>query len=328
MTSEADTRIPVTVVTGALGAGKTTLLNHMLTQTHDRRLAVIVNEFGDAGIDGDLIDSGAEELIELSSGCICCVVRGDLIRTLRELARRDPAPDGVLIETTGLANPSPVIQTFSADQILAAHYRLDSVVTLVDALHIIGQLDDSEDAADQIALADLLVLNKTAQAPHLANIEATLRALNPFATILRTDRARVSAADLLDRYAFDASRVAEHLDEVELHDHDHAHDHIAARGITSVSVLLDTPLDSKRLEDWLTDLLSRQGPDMLRIKGIVDTGDSRRLVIQAVHMLLEGHYANAWPAGPRQSRMVFIGRNLDAAALRRGVEACTSQVVI
>lgn len=328
MAAEPDTRIPVTVVTGALGAGKTTLLNNLLTQTRARRLAVIVNEFGDAGIDGDLIDSDAEELIELSSGCLCCVVRGDLIRTLRDLTKREPAPDGVLIETTGLANPSPVIQTFSADQILAGHYRLDSVLTLVDALHIIGQLATCEDAADQIALADLLVLNKTSQASGLAEIEGSLRALNPVATILRTDHARVAEADLLDKHAFDASRVAERLNGLELpHDHELSHDHIAAHGITSVSVRYDTPLDPKALEDWLTDLLSRQGPDMLRIKGIVDTGDSRRLVIQAVHMLLEGDYANAWPAGPRQSRLVFIGRNLDPAALQRGVDACAAQTV-
>lgn len=321
-------RIPVTVVTGALGAGKTTLLNHLLTQTRARRLAVIVNEFGDAGIDGDLVESDAEELIELSSGCLCCVVRGDLIRTLRDLARREPAPDGVLIETTGLANPSPVIQTFSADQILAAHYRLDSVVTLVDAVHIVGQLAAGEDAADQIVLADLLVLNKTAQAPDLSEIESSLRALNPVAPILRTNHARVAAADMLDRHAFDASRVAERLNGLGLsHDHELSHDHIATHGITSVSVLGDTPLDPRALEDWLTDLLSREGPDMLRIKGIVDTGDTRRLVIQAVHMLLEGDFAHAWPAGPRQSRIVFIGRNLDDAALRRGVEGCAAQTV-
>ena len=326
MAAERDTRIPVTVVTGALGAGKTTLLNHLLTQTRGRRLAVIVNEFGDAGIDGDLIDSGAEELVELSSGCLCCVVRGDLIRTLRDLAQRRPAPDGVLIETTGLADPSPVIQTFSADQILAAQYRLDSVVTLVDALNIVGQLADGEDAADQIVLADLLILNKTAQAPDLSEIEGSLRALNPVAPILHTDRARVAAADLLDRRAFDAARVAERLNGLDL-SHDH-HDHIASRGITSVSVLCDEPLDPGALESWLTDLLARQGPDILRIKGIVDTGETRRLVIQAVHMLLEGDYANAWPAGRRQSRLVFIGRNLDAAALRHGVESCAALTVL
>ena len=162
-----DMRLPVTVLTGALGAGKTTLLNHLLHQS-DLKLAVIVNEFGDAGIDGALIDSGAEDLVELSSGCICCVVRADLIRTLRGLRQRVAGLDGVVIETTGLANPAPVIQTFLADQMLAAAFRIDTVVTVVDALHITTQLQHSEDAAAQVALADLLVLNKFYQ-PRCSN---------------------------------------------------------------------------------------------------------------------------------------------------------------
>jgi G3E family GTPase len=314
-----DNRIPVTVITGALGAGKTTLLNHLLTQIPDRRLAVIVNEFGDAGIDGDLIDTGQEELVELSSGCICCVVRGDLLRTLRDLAKRSPAPEGVLIETTGLANPSPVIQTFYADQIVAGHYRLDSVVAVVDAIHMTLQLAQSQDAADQIALADLIVLNKTADVPALSDLERALQAINPFAMILPTDRGRVEAGDLLERHGFDLDRIADRMGD---DDHDHDHNHIAAHGIASVSVTCDTPLDADALEAWLTELLARRGPDILRIKGIIDCGDPHRLVIQAVHMLMEGDFITPWPLGPRRSRIVFIGRDLDPAELRLGVRTC------
>lgn len=321
--AESDPRIPVTVVTGALGAGKTTLINSLLSQTRDRRLAVIVNEFGDAGIDGMLIDSGSEELIELSSGCVCCVIRGDLIRTLRDLASRTPGLDGVLIETTGLANPAPVIQTFFADQILAAQYRLDSVVTVVDALHAHSQLG-GEDVVDQIALADLLVLTKTGGAPDLPTLEDSLRRLNGFAPILRADRGRIGARDLLDRYRFDLARVA---DRVAAASQGQDHDHVAAHGVSSVSVRSDSPLDAAALETWLVDLLSRQGPDILRIKGIVDTGQPEQLVIQAVHMLLDGGVSGPWPPGQRQSRIVFIGRSLDPDALRRGVLGCAAAPV-
>jgi G3E family GTPase len=256
-------------------------------------------------------------LVELSSGCICCVVRGDLIRTLRDLAKRSPAPDGVLIETTGLANPSPVIQTFYADQIVAGHYRLDSVVAVVDAIHVTLQLSQSQDAVDQIALADLIVLNKTANAPALADLERALQAINPFAMVLPTDRGRVNAGDLLDRHGFDLDRIADRMGD-DVHDHGH----IAAHGIASVSVICDTPLDADALEAWLTELLARRGPYILRIKGIIDCGDPRRLVIQAVHMLMEGDFITPWPLGPRRSRIVFIGRDLDPAELRLGVRTC------
>jgi G3E family GTPase len=322
--AEADTRIPVTVVTGYLGAGKTTLLNHLLTQTSDWKIAVIVNEFGDAGIDGELIESGAEDLIELSSGCICCVVRGDLIRTLRSLARSRPDLDAVLIETTGLANPSPVIQTFSVDQILAARFRLDSVVTVVDALHIVGQLAASRDAADQIALADLIVLNKADEAGDIDVLAHDLRRINPFAPILPTTRGRVAAVDLLDRHSFDLARLADRM-ATTLPEPDHHHSH--TDGIHAVSVQTDAALDAEKLETWLRDMLALNGPDMLRIKGIIDVaGAPRKLVLQAVNMLLEGGYAGPWPADQsRNSRIVFIGRNLDPTALRAGVLACAPQ---
>ena len=322
-----DTRIPVTVLTGFLGAGKTTLLNRLLSDVAGRRFAVIVNEFGDIGIDGDLIETGEEELIELSSGCICCVVRGDLIRGLRTLLAEKPDLDGIIIETTGLANPSPVIQTLVIDQVIGAQCRLDSVLCVVDVAHILDQLDDGADAADQIAFSDHLVLNKIddAMAP-LDDIEARLRQLNPFAPITRANRADVPTGAVLDRHGFDLDRVEAQLpDDTEDTEHPH-HDHIDSAGIISVSLTCEAPLDAARLEEWLQELLSRQGGTILRTKGILSIGgEDRKLVLQAVNMMLEGDYVGMWGAEARRSRLVFIGRNLDRDRLNAGFQGCRQQ---
>lgn len=324
----APSRIPVTVVTGYLGAGKTTLINHLLRQEGVGKLAVIVNEFGEVGLDGALIESGEEELFELSSGCICCVVRGDLIRTLRSLTEGRPDLDGIVIETTGLANPGPVIQTFFADQLLAARLELDAVVTVADALHLPAQLEASEDAVDQLALASVILLNKSDDAADVAAIEARIRALNPFAPIHRITRGRAAPALFIGTHGFELERVPERLAALPPEDLDHHHHHHhGADGISSVTVSTDRPLDAARLESWLTDYLSVHGPSILRTKGIVHAaGEHRKLVIQAVHMLLEGDLTSPWEGpGPHRSHMVFIGRNLDETALREGVLACRAQ---
>lgn len=319
-----DTRIPVTVLTGYLGAGKTTLLNRLLSTVSGKQYAVIVNEFGDIGIDGELIETGDEELIELSSGCICCVVRGDLIRGMRNLLTEKPGLDGIIIETTGLANPSPVIQTLVIDQVIGAQCRLDSVVCVVDAVHIADQLADGADAADQVAFSDHLILNKADDATRkIDDIEAELRRINPFAPITRANRADVPAATVLNRCGFDLGRIEAQLPPDTDHEH---HDHIGDTGIASVALTSAQPLDATLLEEWLQELLSRRGVDILRTKGILAiAGEDRKLALQAVNMMLEGDYVGDWGTSPRVSRLVFIGRKLDRAELYKAFRKCHAE---
>ena len=341
-----DARIPVTVLTGYLGAGKTTLLNRILSEDHGRRYAVIVNEFGEIGIDTELLTHSHEELFEMNNGCVCCTVRGDLIRTMHGLLQRPQAFDAIIVETTGLADPGPVAQTFFVDPVLRAKTRLDSVTTLVDAHHATQQLRSSREAVEQVAFADQIILNKTdlVDEATLQRVERALHHVNPLAPVLRALRSQVPLAQVLGRGGFDLDRITamapeflqpEHVhDEHCGHDHDHDHheyehehahhNHLDGSGITSVSLTSTQPMNAAKVEQWLTQLAATQGADILRAKGIVDiAGDERRMVFQAVHMILEGDWQRAWLAGEmRQTRMVFIGRQLDAAALDAGLQAC------
>ncbi|HSG94605.1 MAG TPA: GTP-binding protein [Afifellaceae bacterium] len=329
-------RIPVTVITGDLGAGKTTLLNRILTEDHGTRYAVIVNEFGEIGIDGELIAEMDEELLEFNNGCICCTVRGDLIRTLRELLMKRVDLDAIIVETTGLADPAPVAQTFFIDTALQARTVLDSVTTVVDAAHISPRLAESHEAAEQIAFADQIVLNKTdlVTGDELAAIETRLRRLNPLAPVHRASRAAVGLSEILDRGGFDLNRLGDLDARTANPPHGkpgHVHDeHCGASrhddGIDSVSLTAERPMDQARVREWLGELVASRGQDILRAKGIIDiAGDDRRLVFQAVHMLLEGDLQRAWnPGEKRSSRLVFIGRNLDKAALQAEFDACAA----
>jgi len=349
---------PVTVLTGYLGAGKTTLLNRILSEDHGKRYAVIVNEFGEIGIDNDLIVGSDEEVFEMNNGCVCCTVRGDLIRVVSGLMKRQSASgrgfDAIVIETTGLADPGPVAQTFFVDEDVRAKTRLDSVTTVADAKHILLRLDDSREAREQIAFADQIVLNKTdlVSPQELAAVEARLRRINPLAPIYRAVRSDVPLDTVLGRGGFDLDRILElepqflnpgHGEAGHVHDehceagHDHHHDHAdhdhhdhghkhVIDDIKGVSLRLERPLNDEKVTAWLNQLLQDQGPDILRAKGILDVkGEARRLVFQAVHMIMEGDWQREWkPGEARCSRMVFIGRNLDEDALRKGFEACAA----
>ena len=322
--SAATAQTPVTVLTGYLGAGKTTLLNRILTETHGKRYAVIVNEFGEVGIDNDLIVNADEEIFEMNNGCICCTVRGDLIRILEGLMKRRGKFDGIIVETTGLADPAPVAQTFLVDDDVRRNTKLDAIVTVIDAKHLLGEIDQAHEAQEQIAFADVVLLNKTdlVSEPDIKTIEARIRSINPYAMIHRTERCALDLEKVLDRNAFDLNRVLEFEPDFLNEAHDHEHDN----HVKSLSLTTDTSLIPQKFLPWIQDVVQQFGPDILRLKGIIQfKDDPDRFVIQGVHMLIEGDHQRPWkPGEPSNSRLVFIGRDLPEDVLKAGFDACQS----
>jgi G3E family GTPase len=343
-------KIPVTVLTGYLGAGKTTLLNRILSEEHGRKYAVIVNEFGEIGIDNDLVVGADEEVFEMNNGCICCTVRGDLMRILADLMKRNGKFDAIIVETTGLADPAPVAQTFFVDENVGKKTKLDAVVTVTDAKWLNDRLKDAPEAKNQIAFADVILINKTdlVSPDELNEIEARIRGINPYAKLHRTQRAQIPLNEILERNAFDLDRILDieptflegkdhdhdhdHHDHDHDHHHDHGHDHHGGlkhyhdEEMQSISLKTDKPLDADKFFPWVEDLVQKEGPNILRSKGILSFKDEdRRFVFQGVHMILDGDHQRPWKEDEkRQSRIVFIGRNLPEQMITEGFESCVA----
>jgi G3E family GTPase len=340
--NSSSTPIPVTVITGFLGAGKTTLLNRILTENHGKRIAVIENEFGEVGVDHQLVIQSDEEIFELNNGCICCRVRGDLIRILGKLRQRRDKFDSVLIETTGMADPGPVAQTFFTDEEVKESFILDGIVTVVDAKHVGLHFDDMREVREQIGFADVILLNKTdlVSPAELEKTEARIRKMNPMAKLYRTENATIDLTKVLNVGGFDLKRALElepdflkAAEEEHDHDHDHEgedhleheeeHDHHHAEDVTSVGIRAPGDLDEKKLSDWLGTLLRTKGQDIFRMKGVLAVkGREMRFVFQGVHMLMDGRPDRPWGKDPRQNTLVFIGRNLDRQELNEGFRSC------
>jgi G3E family GTPase len=327
--------VPVTLLVGFLGSGKTTLANRILSEQHDQRIAVIVNEFGDVGIDGQLIVGVDDNVVELSNGCLCCTVQGDLADTLRQLLERrrqtvDAQPfERIVIEASGLASPGPVLQGMLVDPSLNAHVRVDGVITMAHAKHIVQQLADHPEASEQVAYADHIILNHCDQCEGdvLATAEAALHACNPHADLERTTRAEVDVVRVLNQQTWDSARVKEALANGGLgcdHDHAYDHEHLHTQGVGTLALRAEAPMDLQRLTKWLLDVSTRRSHDLMRLKGILNCqSHAQAVVIQGVYQWLEVRQEAGEP--PATSVLVLIGRHLDAEELRHEWADCIAR---
>lgn len=312
--------ISVSVITGYLGAGKTTLLNRILTEEHGKRIAVIINEFGEVGIDSQLIINADEEILEMNNGCICCTIRGDLVRIFDSLLEKQDKFDYLVIETTGLADPAPVIQSFFADETMRTRTQLDAVITVVDSKHI-WEHWESDEAQEQIAFADVILLNKTdLVSPEVIDeLEQRVRGMTAFAKVYRTQDSDIAMDSVLGIKAFDLKQAL-YIDPDFLDEDAHEHD----ESVFSISIIEEGSVDADKFNRWIYQLLQDRGADIFRMKGILDIdSEDRRFVFQGVHMLLDGRPGGIWKREElRRNELVFIGRNLSEMELKKGFQAC------
>lgn len=311
-------KIPVSVITGYLGAGKTTLLNRILSEKHNKNYAVIVNEFGEIGIDGALVVGADEDIFEMSNGCICCSVRGDLIETIDSLLKSERPIDNIIIETTGLADPAPVAQTFLQEEFVRSKTQLDAILTVVDAKHISIELKASREAKEQIAFADILLLNKVDLVDNVDSVRDDLRSINPIAKIYETKNSDVDLDLILSQNAFALDRTL--VKDPEFLNASHLHHHHHDDGVQSFSLEADLPMDRQKFSMWMQWVLEHFGMDMLRTKGIISfDGDDERFVVQGVHQLIEGVAQRPWGEDEKRvSQLVFIGRDLPQDIIEDG----------
>ncbi|MFL6570284.1 MAG: CobW family GTP-binding protein [Burkholderiales bacterium] len=339
---EDSNMVPVTILTGFLGSGKTTLLNRILKEDHGHRIAVIENEFGEIGVDNEIIETGAEQIVEMNNGCICCTVRGDLIRILGSLKeQRDQGKlkfDRVVIETTGMADPGPVAQTFFTDEEIGNYYLLDSIITLVDAKHAPKQLDEFHEAQEQVGFADRILLSKTDlvsqdDAETLSKTDLTvedetqtliqrLKRMNPRAPIKKVHFGEAPIEEVLDIRGFNLNAILQLDPEFLVDSHHEHHDEVESFVFKSAK-----PFDGQKLEQFLSGMIQVYGPDLLRYKGVLwMKGNPRRVVFQGVHMMMGGDMGKPWAKGEKkQSIMVFIGKKLPKDIFIAGMEECLAK---
>lgn len=333
------TRIPVTIVTGFLGSGKTTLLNHLLNGAHGKRIAIIENEFGEVSIDDALLVESNQTIFKMSNGCLCCTINGDLVRTLTELIARRSEFDYVIIETTGVANPAPVVQTFMVNEEIAEAFALDAVVTTIDAKHI-GEHIENIECKEQVAFADILILNKLdlVTTSEAEAVVTKLRSLNSLAVIHRTERSNIALAAILDQHAFSSEAVGEdhdehghdhegcdhdHNGETCDHDHGHLHSHHHDDDVQSVGCVLSGDIDKARFNTWFGQLIQNNGDRLYRCKGILSiAGETNKVILQTVHRVVEVTSGSAWQEGEHLSKIVFIGKDLKRDELLAGFKGC------
>jgi len=325
---EESNMVPVTILTGFLGSGKTTLLNRILKEDHGHRIAVIENEFGEIGVDNEIIETGDEQIVEMNNGCICCTVRGDLIRILGTLKeKRDEGKlkfDRVVIETTGMADPGPVAQTFFTDEEIGNYYLLDSIITLVDAKHAPKQLDEFHEAQEQVGFADRILLSKTdlTAEDETQKLVQRLKRMNPRAPIKKVHFGDAPIGEVLDIRGFNLNAILQLDPEFLVDSHHEHHDQVESFVFKS-----NKPFDGQKLEQFLSGMIQVYGPDLLRYKGVLwMKGNPRRVVFQGVHMMMGGDMGKPWAKGEKKhSIMVFIGKKLPKDIFIAGMEECLSK---